>query len=191
MAKEPRNPSESGGEQFAALYDRFYGKIVNFFQWRGISVEESRDLAQETFLRAYRGWAGFRYESSPETWFYEIAMNIFKNRFRDQNAPKNYHVAVSLTPKPDAEESDVPGMSLQDRTTLPDEKAIESEARERLRSAVRSLPPQRRQCMELRLLDLEYHEIAEIMGVSIETVKSHLYQARESLRKPLGDPGKK
>jgi RNA polymerase sigma-70 factor (ECF subfamily) len=188
VAKEPNNPDskDGGATTFEALYQRFYRRIVYFFQQRGLKPEDAAELAQETFLRAHRSWQGFRGDASRETWLYEIANNIFKNWIRDRNALKKQHTEVSLSPSPDSEDAPAPESTLRDPGDLADQKAIDAELIGQVRSQLPQLPPQRRQCLELRLRDLEYQEIAKIMGISIETVKSHLYQARETLRKLLG-----
>lgn len=188
MAKEPESPDpvSTNDDSFEAVYQRFYRRVVYFFQLRRFSPEDVKELAQETFFRAYRKWDAFRGESSRETWLYEIASNLIKNRYRDQMALKNQHIDVSLSSDSETGEAAVPESALLDSSLPADQAAIAAESAAALRQAILLLPPQRRQCMELRLRDLEYHEIAQLMGVSIETVKSHLYQAREMLRKLLG-----
>ena len=187
VAKEPKSPDPQDGEgaAFEALYQSFYRRVVYFFRQRGLPAEDADELAQETFLRAHRSWQSFRGEASRETWIYEIATNIFKNWIRDRNALKKQHIEVSLSPPADAEESPSPESTLRDPGDLADQQAIDAELLGQLRSLLPLLPPQRRQCLELRLRDLEYQQIAQLMGISIETVKSHLYQARETLRKLL------
>lgn len=64
---------------------------------------------------------------------------------------------------------------------------LEEERSRLLRNALEELPPQMRRCVQLRVQDLRYREIAEILKVSIDTVKAHLYQARQLLKAKLGD----
>lgn len=191
MAKEPgHSVAAEGGVDLDALFRRNYGKVMNYFLRVGIPTrEEAADLAQETFLRAFRGRAGFRGDSSEDTWVYEIARNIFKNWIRDRNALKHRGIEVPLDPPPEQEE-ELPGLDLEDPDPLPLELVMTAERRERLLEAVKDLPASRQMCVRLRLKDLAYEEIAAIMAVSVETVKSHLYQAREALRKVLSDLGR-
>jgi RNA polymerase sigma-70 factor, ECF subfamily len=183
VAKPPEkaHQPESEPDSFETIYARCYRKVVYYFLHRGIPAEDARDLAQETFLRAHRGWQEFRRQSSSETWLYKIAENIFKNWIRDRRALKKQGTEISLTANPDSEETSLEAV-LPDDGPGADLKAIESENLEMLRELVGKLPPQRQICLQLRLRDLQYEEIAAIMGISIETVKSHLYQAREALK---------
>lgn len=166
------------------LFRQYYPAVVSFFLRRGFPVEESRDLAQDTFLRVYRHMESFRGESSVETWLFQIAMNQYKNAIRSLNAQKRDAQEVSLDATPGGEVMD----------WGPEEKggqleSLLSEERARLlRSAFQDLPPQMRQAVVLRVDgDMKYREIAKVMRVSIETVKAHLYQARQQLRDRLAD----
>ena len=70
----------------------------------------------------------------------------------------------------------------------PAQEAYERERREALARALEGLPPQMRQVLTLRIdQDLKYREIAEVLQISIETVKAHLFQARQRLRTELGE----
>lgn len=166
------------------LYQRYYRPVVAFFMRRGCGREESRDLAQETFFRVYKNMGKFRGESSVETWLFQIAGNIFKNELRSQG-----------TLKRDAEEVSMEASDGKQATEVPDEggqgalEAMLTRERERvLREALEELPPQMKQAVLLRVDgDLKYREIADLMRVSIETVKAHLYQARQQLRDKLAD----
>ena len=190
MAKEPVNPVRPGNQDvdLEALFAKSFRKVVYYFSRAGIPADEANDLAQETFLRAHRGRSSFRGEANEETWLLEIAKNIFKNRIRDRNAIKNRHIEVPIdTPADDASKG-MGAIGIEDERPGVETTLIEREANAGLYDAVRQLPTQRRQCVEYRLRDLKYHEIAALLGISIETVKSHLYQAREALRLALRRP---
>lgn len=146
------------------LFQRYYRPVVFFFRRRGFSSEESRDLAQETFLRVSKRWDSFRGESAVETWLFQIASNLYKNTLRSQATQKRETQDVSL------------------------EHALSEEGARILRAAIADLPPQMRQAVCLRVEgDLKYREIADIMHISIETVKAHLHQARQHLRDKLAE----
>src|SRR5688500_12694557 len=78
------------------LYRRYYRPVVAFFARKGFPLEESRDLAQDTFLRVFNKWESFRGESSVETWLFQIAANLYKNRLRTQQTQKRDAQEVSL-----------------------------------------------------------------------------------------------
>lgn len=163
------------------LFRRYHRPVVSFFLRRGFPVEESRDLAQDTFLRVFNKWDSFRGESSAETWLFQIASNLYKNRLRSLQAQKRDAQEVSL----DSAEA-VAELGSADSDPL---KVVLTEEETRLLwDAVEDLPPQMQQAVFLRVDgDLKYREIAELMHVSIETVKAHLYQARQQLRNRLAD----
>ena len=161
------------------LFNRYYRPVVAFFLKKGFSTEESRDLAQETFLRVYRYRERFRGESSEVTWLFQIAANLYKNTLRSLAAQKR-----------DAEEVPLDSTDVKDPES--DEDALElmlaGERSRLLREALEELPPQMKKAVLLRVTsDMKYREIAEEMAVSIETVKAHLYQARQHLRDRLSD----
>jgi RNA polymerase sigma-70 factor (ECF subfamily) len=167
------------GETSEDLFQRYYRPVVAFFQNKGFSTEESRDLAQETFLRVYRYRERFRGESSPVTWLFQIATNLYKNQLRSQAAQKRDAEEVSLdstdAKDPESEDNALDMMLSGERSRL-------------LREALKELPPQMQKAVMLRVTgDMKYREIAEEMKVSIETVKAHLYQARQHLRDRLSD----
>ncbi|MFL6199853.1 MAG: RNA polymerase sigma factor [Thermoanaerobaculia bacterium] len=160
------------------LFHRYYRPVVSFFMKRGFSSEESRDLAQETFYRVCNKWDSFRGESSVETWLFQIAANLYKNTLRSLQAQKRDAQEVPL---------DGEAVELRSRETDPLRVVLTEEQASLLRSALEKLPPQMRQAVLLRIRDLKYREIAELMHVSIETVKAHLYQARQQFRTLLAD----
>lgn len=167
------------------LYRRHYRPVVAFFMRRGFPPEDSRDLAQDTFLRVYKNMEEFRGESSFETWLFQIAGNLYKNRLRSQGAQKRDAQEVPLETPEGEEVADRSGDRKEDDPL----GSMLAEERERvLRTALQALPPQMRQAVLLRVdRDLKYREIADLMSVSIETVKAHLYQARQQLRNRLAD----
>ena len=163
------------------LFRRYHRPMVAYFVRRGFSVEESRDLAQETFLRVFNKWDSFRGESSVETWLFQIAANLYKNTLRSLQAQKRDAQEVSL-------ESTETAADLGSRERDPLHVVLTDEKVRVLRIAFEDLPPQMRQAVLLRVGgDMKYREIADVMHVSIETVKAHLYQARQHLRDRLAD----
>ena len=160
------------------LFNRYHRPVVSFFLKRGFSSEESRDLAQDTFLRVFNKWDSFRGDSSAETWLFQIAANLYKNKLRSLQTQKRDAQEVSL----DA----VVELGTGERDPLG--VVLTEEEVRLLRVALEELPPQMRQAVFLRVDgDLKYREIADVMHVSIETVKAHLYQARQQLRDRLAD----
>lgn len=163
------------------LFQRYYRPVVAFFQRRGFSFEESRDLAQETFLRVFKNMDSFRGESAVETWLFQIAGNLYKNTLRSRQTQKRDAQEVSLESTEAVGELSVKG---SDPLCI----VLTGEEIRLLRDALNDLPPQMKLAVSLRVeRDLKYREIADEMDVSIETVKAHLYQARQHLRDRLAN----
>lgn len=164
------------------LFRRYHRPMVAYFARRGFCVEESRDLAQETFLRVFKNMDSFRGDSAVETWLFQIASNLYKNTLRSLQTQKRDAQEVSL----EGTGAAAVELGSTERDALGD--ILAEERARRLRAALDDLPPQMRQAVYLRVDgDLKYREIADVMHVSIETVKAHLYQARQHLRDRLAD----
>ena len=171
--------------EFHRLVERHYRQVHRFFSKRGFSEEDCRDLTQETFLGIYKGLATFRHHARFETWLFQIAANTYRKALRDRNVLKRRLdvEARSMTDLP----YDIPA----DGGPLPSDpqaQALSGERRRRLREAVEALPAKMRACLAMRIYqERSYQEIATAMRLSVETVKAHLYQARQRLKKDLGD----
>ena len=181
----PRLP-EVDHKSFESLFRAHYGLVRGFFRNRGVSDEDCSDLTQETFLGAYRGYAGFRGDANPKTWLLTIAKNLWRNFLRDRSAARRSGREVGLE---GISESDVTGVS---KSKLPSEDPFEvsltAERRRLLRFAVAGLPTQMRRCFFLYYYqERKYREIAVILGVSIDTVKSQIHQAKVKLAHSLND----
>lgn len=175
-------------EFFNLLFRSHYQKVFHLFLRWTKSPESAGDLAQETFLRAFRAIGDFRRETGEGLWLFEIASNVFKNHLRDKRAKKRDALEISMVGTEGNENPDlIP--DLVDTAAPALERLIDLENKSRFRDAIARLPSQRRQAVELRLQGRQYLEIAQLMGISIETVKSHLHQALESLRRIMGNDG--
>lgn len=127
---------------------------------------EADDAAQETFLKAFKNLRYFRGDAAFSTWFYRIAYNHCLTLCSRSTRRKDIlDVAKRETP--------VPALKSQEEETL--EKAGV------LLSALASLPAEYRNVIVLRLEGLNYKEIADVLGVSLDAVKAKLRRARRSL----------
>jgi RNA polymerase sigma-70 factor (ECF subfamily) len=179
---------QAGGDReeiFRRIFNTYYRKVHSFFAKRGFPADECQDLVQETFLKVHRGLPTFRYESRFETWLFQIAANLWRNTLRSQSTQKREAQEVSLDQEGEPEpESGGPAGANGETGAL---SGVLAEERSRvLNHALAELPSQMRRCVELRVhQDLRYREIAILMEVSIDTVKAHLYQARQQLKSKL------
>lgn len=179
-------------DELSQVFEDLAPSVSYFFSRRGFSPEDCRDLTQETFLKAFRGLSGFRDEAGLKTWLLRIAANVWKNALRDQQAVKRSAMkTVSL------EEIQTVARPLSRVvSTIPNpppapnplDHVIRSEASRVLREAVEELPPRMRRCVLLRIdRGLKYREIATVLSVSVDTVKTQLHQARQRLKDDLGE----
>jgi RNA polymerase sigma-70 factor, ECF subfamily len=170
-------------KNFELLFRRFRPRIERFLASRVFSPEERLDLTQATFLRIYQGLEGYRGEGSLEGWVLQIAFNVYRN-WRDRQ-PGGRH-AVPEIPFEDSsgapEPSPVDPLSSPSATASPLDRIVRQERLEALREAIGELAPKQRLCMELRVYqERSVQEIAAALRISPETVKAHLFQARQRL----------
>lgn len=185
-APEEWQPAGDPAEVLQDLFRAHYRRISYFFQHKGFSSEESRDLAQETFLRVHRGLAEFRGDSRIETWLFKIADSVYKNTLRSRLTQKRDAPELSLDLAVESHAEGTSGPAWESPEEGPLDGILAEERVRVLRDALEDLPVQMRRCVELRVdRDLKYREIAELMHISIDTVKAHLYQARQQLKVKL------
>jgi RNA polymerase sigma-70 factor (ECF subfamily) len=170
-------------KSFELLFRRFRPRIERFLAPRVFSPEERLDLTQAIFLRIYKGLEGYRGEGSLEGWVLHIAFNVYRN-WRDRQ-PGGRH-AVPEIPIEDSsgapEPSPTAQVPLPSATASPLDRIVRQERLEALRDAIGELPPKQRLCMELRVYqERSMQEIALALRISPETVKAHLFQARQRL----------
>ena len=140
--------------------------------------EDASDLAQDVFIRAYRGLRTFKSQASLGTWLYRIGVNVCLNR-----------VSVK-TPKPESLE---PLIAMSDqRVASQDETAtdalLRNERAGQVRAAIARLPKKQRATLVLRVYhDLAHEEIANILGSSVGAVKANFFHALNNLKKLLRD----
>lgn len=176
-------------EQLSLIFEEYYRPVYRFFLNRGFDHDECLDLAQETFFRVYKGMHDYREEARLKTWILTIAANLWRNEIRSRRAEKRSGEEISLDQALDE------GRPVFGRSGAPGDagpsalKGLLAEERlQCLRRAVDGLPPRMRQCVKLRLeQDLKYRDIAVILGVSTETVKAQLHQARQRLQVLLAE----
>ena len=170
-------------KNFELLFRRFRPRIERFLAPRVFSPEERLDLTQAIFLRIYKGLEGYRGEGSLEGWVLQIACNVYRN-WRDRQ-PGGRH-AVPEIPFDDSSGAPEPSPSADftspSTATSPLDRVVRQERLEALREAIGELAPKQRLCMELRVYqERSMQEIAAALRISPETVKAHLFQARQRL----------
>lgn len=161
-------------EAFAELVARYQDRICNLAYRITGDAEESKDLAQETFIKAYTALTSFRKDARFSPWLYRIAINLCLN-YRKRRREK-----ISIE-----EESVVDSTGL-----TPAEAAEQHETQQQVQQAILSLPESYRVVLVLRHInDLTYQEIAQALGIPVGTVKARLFRARQMLQERLRAEG--
>jgi RNA polymerase sigma-70 factor (ECF subfamily) len=149
------------------------------------STAEAEDIAQETFLRAYRHWHTFERGTSARAWLFTIARNVFLRR-RERAARVPETLASELTHDIAATSATDVFSDVADQD--PERRFFDSFVDEEVTRAVEQLPPDFREVVVLSDVEgLSYGEIAAITGVPLGTVKSRLYRGRRLLQRELYD----
>ncbi len=162
--------SDHGERAFAELLRRHQGKVRGLLLRLTSDRSLADDLAQEVFLRAYRGLHGFEGRARFSTWLYRIAYNVYLNhrtRTRELAALPAGFEAGAVAPE----------------TT---HSASRSDLRRDLDTAIAALPERYRAVVMLYYLeDVSYPEISEILDLPLGTVKTHLHRAKRMLREQM------
>ncbi|MCC5857418.1 MAG: RNA polymerase sigma factor RpoE [Ectothiorhodospiraceae bacterium] len=165
---------------FDLLVRKYQHKLIKMISRYVNDPSEAQDVAQETFIKAYRALPNFRGDSSFYTWIYRIGANT----------AKNYLVAQGRRPPGsdiDAQDAEqyAAESSLRE-TDTPEGLAQRDEIERTVFDAIEALPDDLRTAITLRELDgLSYEEIAQAMDCPVGTVRSRIFRAREAIDKRL------
>jgi len=156
-------------DAFRELYEKYKDKVFTTVHRIIGNYEEAVDVTQDVFIKIHRDLASFEFKSKFSTWLYRIAVNFSINKVNEFGRHGRAHRKLAYDNKPP--ENPNPG--------LPTEKILR---------AIEDLNPKLKMVVVLRYLqELSYEEIAEVLDLSIGTVKSRLHLAHEELRRSLGD----
>jgi len=156
--------------------DRIRGAAYRFLG----SEDEARDVAQEAFLKAYRGLAGFKQEARFSSWLYQIATNLCRDRLRRRKT----------RPQVSLEALEETGPVIVETRPGAHERLLESDLAQAVRRAIHALPEEQRVVVILKeYQELTFLEIAQALDVPISTVKTRLYRGLVQLRLRLETEG--
>jgi RNA polymerase sigma-70 factor, ECF subfamily len=157
--------------------ERLIGRMVR-------DVDLVQDIAQESFIRAYRAIPQFRGESAFYTWLYRIAVNTAKRTLMDMKRDPVV-LQSSLHSTDDGDETSRHENALTDGET-PDAVLASKEIAAAVNAAIGALSEDLRQAVTLREIEgLSYEEISEVMNCPIGTVRSRIFRAREAIAERL------
>ena len=182
-----KSDNETGNDlDFQNIYQTFRPKIIRYLAHM-IGRRDAEDLTQEVFVKINHALKTFRGESQVSTWVYRIATNVALDKLRSPSFLQKGQKSLS-------EESMAEGeIQIMDKDAWTGEKTpsvetsmIRKEMNECIRAVVEKLPENYRTVMVLSELEgFKNDEIAEIIGVSIDTVKIRLHRARTRLKREL------
>jgi len=172
---------------FVEIMDRYHGRILGLAMNLLRNRADAEEIAQDAFIRAHRGLANFRGDSSLATWLYRIALNLARNRYwyffrrRRQDS-------ISID-RPFGEEA---GATLGDFIPAdhgdPAQEAVTNEFADLIATCMEKLDSRHREILTMRnTLHLPYEDIARALSINVGTVKSRIARARESLRKLISE----
>ena len=164
-------------EAFGQLIDRHASTIINLAYRMVGNRAEAEDLAQETFLTAFKALSTFRADSKFSTWLYRIAANKCKDWLRAKR-PGMGHQDVDIDETLDMHVA-------EDRT--PERLLSQRQVGQELERAIQRLPPLYREAFVLKHVEgLNYEEMEAMLGVSGDTLKMRVYKGRLQLSRELG-----
>lgn len=170
VANDATETRPEAGSDFEAMFRRHYDRVYSLAYRVCGDRTEAEDLAQETFVKAARGWARFRGEAQPWSWLYRITVNAAadaykKNRRADQ-AVRHY---ATTTP-----------ISDRRRGSGGDDLA------DRVQGALSTLPFRQRTAIVLTVCEgLSHRKAADLLGCSETTVSWHVHRAKKGLHRAL------
>jgi RNA polymerase sigma-70 factor, ECF subfamily len=160
---------------FPHVYGEFHGKIHRYLE-RLVGPTDADDVTQETFAKVGQALPQFREDSSLSTWIYRIATNAAYDRLRSRSPHAPRHVPIDLHP------------AVEDKGPSADQRLARREMNACIDDYVARLPASYRSVVVLSEHEgLTNKEIADTLGVTLDTVKIRLHRARARLRKDLGD----
>ena len=162
-------------EAYGEIVDRYSGRLINVALMMVGDRHDAEDLAQEAFIRAYRGLGNFRGRARFSSWLYQITLNLCRDHLKARSRRGQRMEEEALESVADGGDA------------VPATRALlEAELSETMRREINTLPYVYREAFVLRHLQgLEYEEVAGITGVPADTVRVRAYRAREMLREKL------
>lgn len=174
---------EGSPEAMEKIVDRYEEGIFNFVLRMCGHRQDAEDIMQETFLNAFRSLKDFREETKLRNWLFRIASHACQRKRRKKKFEPDRELSLeSLVPG----EGSGGGYEIPDWSGNPAEDLLRSELKEVIENAVQMLPPNYRLVFNLRDIEgFSTEETADILGISIQSVKTRLHRARLFLRKEL------
>jgi RNA polymerase sigma-70 factor (ECF subfamily) len=172
---------EGDKRAYGLLVEKYRRKLMRLLSRMVRDPDEIEDIAQETFIKAYRALPQFRGDAAFYTWLYRIAVNTAKNYLAAKGRGMQTLSDQALNDEDEPDER----LMAQDIST-PESELLSKQVAYAVNEAVEALPEELRQAITLREIEgMSYEEIAEAMACPIGTVRSRIFRAREAIAAKL------
>ena len=176
---------EGDAEAFDELVTRYRTRVFGMIYNMVHSEQDAWDLAQDSFIKAWKSIKRFRGQSSFYTWIYRIVMNVTIDWLRKKQIKAG---GAEFDDSIQLKEVDPASKTVPKADMLPSVTMEQKEIRTEIDKAIAQLSPEHRAVILMKEIDgMQYHEIAETLGCSIGTVMSRLFYARKKLQNLLKD----
>ena len=162
-------------EAYRLIFDRYARPIASFIYDMVGQREQAEELAQETFVRAFKNLSGLRDDTKLSTWLFGIAKNVARESLRAR-VREDHRVGID----------DDRVVELSDNKLTPDDQLLNKELNRVIQTALGELDEDKRVVFTLKVFQQRsYEEIAEITGFSIPKLKTDLHRARAEMRRRI------
>ncbi|MEW6441314.1 MAG: RNA polymerase sigma factor [bacterium] len=164
--------------EFDAVVAAHHEEILRYLRRVIGPADDAEDLAQETFLRAYRAYGALSKDANMRAWLFSIATNLAKNHFRSETRRRRAYGAAETAARGAAE------------LAASESELAAHETGRLVERIVRSLPLKQRVAFTQRKLhDMDYEVIGKSLGCSAESARAHVFQALRKIRQGLDSHG--
>jgi RNA polymerase sigma-70 factor (ECF subfamily) len=171
------------GTSFGVLLEKHRASVIHFVYRLVQEQAIAEELAQEVFLRVYRSRSGYEPTAKFKTWLFRIATHLALNWLRDEKHERGQERLDDGSP-------DLPSRQVSDRRPSVEQELVYEVKLEEVRRAVAALPEKQRAAVLMhKYEEMEYTQIAKVLGCSESAVKSLLFRAYETLRARLAYMG--
>jgi RNA polymerase sigma-70 factor (ECF subfamily) len=163
--------------EFKDVYDKFHDKVSRYLE-RMVGKNDAEDVTQEVFLKIDKGLPNFQGQSSLSTWVYRIATNAAVDRMKSRSYGEGKETVAleEISREPEDRGAEAASLSAE-------REAIRKEMNECIQEFVAKLPADYRVVILLsEMKELKNQQIADILGISLDTVKIRLHRARTRLK---------
>ncbi len=180
LVKKAQNGDDEAFSSLVEIFEKFvFNTAVRYLSAAGQTTEAADDIAQNSFIKAWRSLPSFRGECLFSTWLFRITANSARDYIRH----KNRHQTVSLTSDGDEDEDKEWDVPVTSGDTVPEDSLEKKELVLGVRAAIEQLPEDQRAVVVMRdIHELPYKTIADALGIELGTVKSRLNRGRANLK---------